>query len=61
MHSNCNAISSLACSLRRALDKDRKAIDCIAEHCVENVLTLERIVDEVKSYSTAFNSWGSGR
>ena len=47
--------------LRAALDGDRKAMDYIIEHCIEDVLTLERIVDAVKSYSTAFNSWGSGR
>ncbi len=47
--------------LRAALDGDRKAMDYIVEHCVEDVMTLERIVDAVKTYSTAFNSRGSGR
>src|SRR5438874_6099426 len=47
--------------LRATLDGDRRAMDYIVEHFVEDVMTLERIVDAVKSYSTAFNSWGSGR
>jgi uncharacterized protein YprB with RNaseH-like and TPR domain len=47
--------------LKAALDGDRRAMNYICAHCVEDVLTLERIVDAVKSYSTAFNAWGSGR
>ena len=33
----------------------------IGEHCIEDVNTLDSIVDMVKPYSTAFNAWGSGR
>lgn len=47
--------------LRAALDGDRKAMNYIVKHCVEDVATLEQVVDSLKSYSTAFNTWGSGR
>lgn len=47
--------------LKAALDGDRRAMNYIVRHCVEDVKTLERIVDAVKGYSTVFNSWGSGR
>lgn len=46
--------------LRAALDGDRQAMNYIVEHCVADVLMLEKVVDAVKSYSRAFNSWGSG-
>jgi uncharacterized protein YprB with RNaseH-like and TPR domain len=47
--------------LKAALDGDRKAMNYICKHCVEDVFTLERIVDAVKGYSSAFNAWGSGK
>lgn len=47
--------------VRAALDGDRRAMTYITTHCVQDVLTLDRIVDAVKNYSTAFNAWGSGR
>lgn len=47
--------------LRASLDGDRKAMNYIVKHCIEDVRTLEKIVDAVKGYSTVFNSWGSGR
>jgi uncharacterized protein YprB with RNaseH-like and TPR domain len=46
--------------LEAALDGNRKAMGYIVEHCVEDVLMLEKIVDSVKHYSKTFNSWGSG-
>lgn len=47
--------------IRAVMDGDRKAMNYIVDHCVQDVLTLERVVDLVKTYSTTFNSWGSGR
>ena len=47
--------------LRAALDGCRKSMNYIVEHCIEDVNTLDSIVDMVKPYSTAFNAWGSGR
>jgi uncharacterized protein YprB with RNaseH-like and TPR domain len=47
--------------LRAALDGDIESMDYISTHCEEDVRTLERIVDAVKGYSSAFNAWGSGR
>lgn len=46
--------------LRAALDGDVPALDTIVDHCVRDVVTLERIVDAVKGYCTTFNAWGSG-
>lgn len=45
--------------LKAALDGDREAMGYIVEHCVEDVLMLEKIVDAVKGYSSAYNSLGS--
>lgn len=47
--------------LKAALDGCRKSMNYIVEHCIEDVNTLDSIVDMVKPYSTAFNAWGSGR
>lgn len=47
--------------VRAALDGDRKAMDYIVDHCVEDVETLTGIVDAVKPYTTVFNTWGSDR
>jgi uncharacterized protein YprB with RNaseH-like and TPR domain len=47
--------------IRAALDGDRKAMNYIVEHCVEDVKTLNRIISAMKDYSTAFNSFGSAR
>lgn len=46
--------------MRAALDGDRKSMDYIVKHCIEDVYTLDKIVDMVKPYSKAFNSFGSG-
>jgi len=47
--------------LKAPLDGSRKSMNYIVEHCIEDVNTLDSIVDMVKPYSTAFNAWGSGR
>lgn len=46
--------------VRAALDGDREAMDLVVEHCVEDVKVLEKVVEALKTYSTALNSWGSG-
>jgi len=46
--------------LRASLDGDRKAMTYIVEHCVEDVLSLERIVGKLKDYCSNLNSYGSG-
>lgn len=47
--------------LRAYLDGDKDSLDYIVKHCIEDVLTLEKIVEALKAYSTQLNSWGSGR
>lgn len=58
----CNSKSTVSGQLwnEAALDGSRKAMDYIVEHCIQDVLMLEQIVDVVKGYSTNFNAWGSG-
>ncbi len=46
--------------LKAALDGCRRSMHYIVEHCVQDVLVLEKVVGALKSYSTTFNSWGSG-
>lgn len=46
--------------LRAALDGDRKAMNYIVDHCVQDTLVLERVVEVMKNYSSNLNSWGSG-
>ncbi len=46
--------------LRASLDGDKEAMDYIVSHCVEDTITLEKVVGKLKAYSTAYNSWGSG-
>lgn len=47
--------------IKAALDGDRRAMNYIVHHCVEDVRTLNSIVSKMKDYSNAFNSWGSSR
>lgn len=46
--------------LRAALDGNKVAMDYIVEHCVQDVEVLEKVVGALKTYSTAYNAWGSG-
>lgn len=46
--------------LRASLDGDRESMDYVVEHCVQDVLTLEKIVGVIKNYSTNLNTYGSG-
>lgn len=46
--------------LAAALDGSKKAMDYVVRHCLEDCVTLERVVEAIKSYSTQLNSWGSG-
>ena len=45
--------------LAAALDGDSGALDYIVDHCVRDVLVLEKVVGVLKGYSTQFNAWGS--
>lgn len=47
--------------VRAYLDGDKESMDYVCAHCVQDVLTLEKIVESLKAYSTQLNSWGSGR
>ena len=47
--------------VRAAFDGCTKSMDYITAHCVEDVFTLEKVVDKLKELSTGFNSYGSGR
>ena len=46
--------------LRAALDGDRRAMSYIVEHCVQDVLVLEKVIGALKVYSGAYNTYGSG-
>lgn len=46
--------------VRAALDGDRESMDYVVDHCVHDTLTLEKVVEALKAYSTALNTWGSG-
>lgn len=46
--------------LQASLDGSRKAMSYIAEHCVQDVLVLEKVIKSLKAYSTNYNAWGSG-
>jgi uncharacterized protein YprB with RNaseH-like and TPR domain len=46
--------------LQAALDGSSEALDYIVDHCVRDVLVLEKVVGVLKGYSTQFNTWGSG-
>jgi DNA polymerase III epsilon subunit-like protein len=70
---NYNSLDSLASHLRcnsktevdpgmwltAALDGDRKAMNYIVHHCVQDCITLENIASKLKVYSTTFNTYGS--
>lgn len=46
--------------LRASLDGDRKAMNYIVQHCIEDVLVLEKVVGALKGYASTYNTWGSG-
>ncbi len=46
--------------LKAALDGDTRAMSYIVEHCVQDVLVLEKVIGALKSYSGTYNAWGSG-
>jgi uncharacterized protein YprB with RNaseH-like and TPR domain len=46
---------------RAAFDGDREAMDYIVEHCIQDVVILETVVDKLKDLSGGFNQYGSGR
>jgi uncharacterized protein YprB with RNaseH-like and TPR domain len=43
-----------------ALDGDKKAMSYIVEHCVQDVYVLEKVIGELKHYSSTYNTYGSG-
>lgn len=45
--------------MRASLDGDKAAMDEIVEHCIQDVLMLEKIAEAVKGYCRAFDSKGS--
>lgn len=62
-HLGCNSKTDVDPNqwLRAILDGDTKAMNYIVEHCREDVVTLEFVVDKVKELSSGYNHWGSGR
>ncbi len=46
--------------LAAALDGSRKAMRYIVEHCVQDVLVLEKVIGALKAYSGTYNTYGSG-
>lgn len=47
--------------LQATLDGDKRAMNYIVEHCVQDVITLDKVVDKMKHLCSAFNNWGSSR
>jgi DNA polymerase III epsilon subunit-like protein len=45
--------------LKASLDGDKDAMTYIVDHCVQDVITLEKVVGAIKSYSSNLNGWGS--
>lgn len=45
---------------KASLDGCRRSMNAIVEHCVEDVKTLELVLDALKSYASGYNHWGSG-
>lgn len=45
--------------VKAALDGNRKAMNYIAKHCVEDVIMLEQWVRKMKGYISTYNGWGS--
>jgi uncharacterized protein YprB with RNaseH-like and TPR domain len=46
--------------IKAALDGDKTAMHYIVEHCVADVLVLEKVIGALKIYSGTFNTYGSG-
>lgn len=46
--------------LLASLNGCTKAMDYIVKHCVQDVKVLEQVVEKLKHYSTAYNTYGSG-
>jgi len=61
-HLGCNTKTEVKpdCWLSAALDGNRKSMNYIVEHCIQDVMVLEQIIAKLKHYSTNFNSYGSG-
>jgi DNA polymerase III epsilon subunit-like protein len=61
-HMGCNTKTEVRPDewLKAALDGDRKSMGYIVQHCVEDVLTLEKVATELKVYSSTYNTYGSG-
>jgi len=45
--------------LRAILDHDKSAMDEIVEHCVNDVLVLEEVVEQLQPYIGKVQEWGS--
>lgn len=58
---NCNSKTEVSGDLwmKAALDGDKKAMEYIVEHCLEDVKMLYSVLDHVKGYCSAFNNMGS--
>jgi hypothetical protein len=46
--------------LAAALDGSRRAMRYIVDHCVQDVLVLEKVIGALKAYSGTYNTYGSG-
>lgn len=60
-HMGCNSKTDLDPDiwLKASLDGCRRSMDEVCRHCVEDVITLEKVINYMKTYCTAFNSYGS--
>lgn len=58
---DCNTKTSVDLRVwaRAMLDGDKRSMNYIVQHCVEDVKMLEKIVVKLKPYCTQFNNWGS--
>ena len=46
--------------LAAALDGSRQAMRYIVDHCVQDVLVLEKVIGALKAYSGTYTAYGSG-
>jgi uncharacterized protein YprB with RNaseH-like and TPR domain len=46
---------------RAAFDGCKESMEYIVQHCIEDIFTLEKVVNRLQDLSSGFNSWGSGR
>lgn len=47
--------------VRAALDGDRESMDYIVEHCIKDVVLLEKLMNKLRPYVAKIDNWGSDK